>query len=156
VRALLERGYRVRALTRNPQSERAQKLAAEGVEVVKGDLGDPASLRPAVAGVDGVLSVTDFWEHGHDKEIAHGKNLADAAQAAGVKHFVFSSVGGADRAREGRPVPRSPPCTGGSRPTATTPTSPASAAATPSSPPSTPTSSAPGQTTRRGPPSNRL
>jgi uncharacterized protein YbjT (DUF2867 family) len=98
VRALLERGYTVRGLTRNPQSERAQKLAAAGVEVVKGDLGDPASLRAAVAGVHGVFSVTDFWEHGHDKEIAHGKNLADAAQAAGVEHFVYSSVGGADRA----------------------------------------------------------
>ena len=99
VRALLERGYSVRALTRHPESERAKKLAAAGVEVVKGDLGDPASLRAAVKGVQGVFSVTDFWEHGHDKEIAHGKNLADAAQAAGVKHFVYSSVGGADRAR---------------------------------------------------------
>lgn len=99
VRALLERGYSVRALTRHPESERAQKLAAAGVEVVKGDLGDPASLTAAVKGVDGVFSVTDFWEHGHDKEIAHGKNLADAAQTAGVKHFVYSSVGGADRAR---------------------------------------------------------
>jgi len=98
VRALLERGYSVRALTRHPESERAKKLAAAGVEVVKGDLGDPASLRAAVEGVHGVFSVTDFWEHGHDKEIAHGKNLADAAQAAGVKHFVYSSVGGADRA----------------------------------------------------------
>jgi uncharacterized protein YbjT (DUF2867 family) len=98
VRALLERGYSVRALTRKPDSERAQKLSAEGVKVVKGDLGDPASLRAAVEGVHGVFSVTDFWEHGYDKEIAHGKNLADAAQAAGVKHFVYSSVGGADRA----------------------------------------------------------
>ena len=98
VRALVERGYSVRALTRNPGSERAQKLAASGVEVVKGDLGDPASLRAAVKGAHGVFSVTDFWEHGHDKEIAHGKNLADAAQAAGVKHLFYSSVGGADRA----------------------------------------------------------
>jgi uncharacterized protein YbjT (DUF2867 family) len=100
VRALVERGYSVRALTRKPESERAQKLAAAGVEVVKGDLGDPASLAAAVKGVHGVFSVTDFWEHGHDKEIAHGKNLADAAQAAGVKHFVYSSVGGADRAAD--------------------------------------------------------
>jgi uncharacterized protein YbjT (DUF2867 family) len=97
-RALLDRGYSVRALTRNPDSEPAKKLAAAGMEVVKGDLGEPASLRAAVEGVHGVFSVTDFWEHGRDKEIAHGKNLADAAQAAGVKHFVFSSVGGADRA----------------------------------------------------------
>jgi len=98
VRALRDLGYPVRALTRRPESEKAQKLAAEGVEVVKGDLADPASLRAAVAGAYGVFSVTDFWEHGHDLEITHGKNLADAAQAAGVKHFVYTSVGGADRA----------------------------------------------------------
>jgi uncharacterized protein YbjT (DUF2867 family) len=101
LRALVERGYPVRALTRRPESEKAQKLAAmKGVTVVKGDLGDPASLATAVAGCYGVFSVTDFWEHGHDKEIAHGKNLADAAQAAGVKHFVYTSVGGADRATD--------------------------------------------------------
>jgi uncharacterized protein YbjT (DUF2867 family) len=98
VRALLERGYAVRALTRNPDSEKAQKLAAQGVQVVKGDLGDVASLRAAADGVHGVFSVTDFWEHGHDLEVTHGKNLADAAKAAGVKHFVYTSVGGANRA----------------------------------------------------------
>src|SRR5262245_61924354 len=86
LRALVERGYPVRALTRHPESDKAQKLAAmKGVTVVKGDLGDPASLKAAVVGVYGVFCVTDFWEHGHDKEIAHGKNLANAAHAAGVK-----------------------------------------------------------------------
>ena len=98
VRALLERGYKVRALTRHPEALKAQKLAALGVEVIQGDLNDPSSLAPAVAGAYGVFSVQDFWEHGREGEIRQGKNLADAAQAAGVKHFVYTSVGGADRA----------------------------------------------------------
>jgi uncharacterized protein YbjT (DUF2867 family) len=98
VRALLERGYKVRGLTRHPESEKAQALAKLGVTVVKGDLDDPATLAPALAGADGVFSVTDFWEHGYEGEVREGKNLADAAQAAGVKMFVYTSVGGADRA----------------------------------------------------------
>ncbi len=97
-RALLERGYVVRALTRHPESEKSQRLAALGAQLVKGDLNDPASLRAAVDGAFGVFSVQDFWEHGREGEIRQGNNLADAAQAAGVKHFVYSSVGGADRA----------------------------------------------------------
>jgi len=98
VRALLERGYKVRGLTRHPESEKARALAKLGVTVVKGDLADPASLAPAVAGAYGVFSVGDFWEHGYEGEVRQGKNLADAAQAAGVKMFVYTSVGGADRA----------------------------------------------------------
>jgi len=98
VRALLALGYPVRGLTRNLDSEKARALAALGVTLVKGDLDDPASLRAAVEGAFGVFSVTDFWEHGREGEIREGKNLADVAKAAGVKHFVFSSVGGADRA----------------------------------------------------------
>ena len=42
--------------------------------------------------------MTDFWQHGGELELAHGKSLADAAQAAGVQHFVSTSVGGANRA----------------------------------------------------------
>jgi uncharacterized protein YbjT (DUF2867 family) len=97
-RALLARGYTVRALTRHPESEKSQQLAALGAQLVKGDLNDPASLRAAVDGAYGVFSVGDFWEHGRDGEIRQGNNLADAAQAAGAKHLVYSSVGGADRA----------------------------------------------------------
>jgi uncharacterized protein YbjT (DUF2867 family) len=49
--------------------------------------------------VYGVFSVQNFWlpEVGYDGEIRQGKLLADAAKAAGVKHFVYSSVGAADR-----------------------------------------------------------
>ncbi len=96
-RELLSRGYKVRGLTRNPDSDRARAVAGLGAEMVKGDLGDRASLDRAVAGAYGVYAMTDFWEHGYKGEVQHGKNIADAARAAGVQHLVYSSVASADK-----------------------------------------------------------
>ena len=95
-RELVDRGYAVRGLTRNPDSERATALVKLGIDVVKGDFDDAASLAAAMDGVYGVFAVTNYWEHGFDREVAHGKQLVDAAEKAAVKHFVFSSVAGAD------------------------------------------------------------
>jgi uncharacterized protein YbjT (DUF2867 family) len=67
------------------------------VEVVQGDLEDPASLARAAVGVYGIYSVQDYWAVGAKREVQQGKNAADAAKKAGVKHFVYSSVGGAER-----------------------------------------------------------
>ena len=92
LRHLLARGWRVRALTRSPDSARARALAAVGVEVVGGDLDDRASLDSACRGVHGVFGVQDPWLHGVPREILQGKALADAAHQAGVRHFVYASV----------------------------------------------------------------
>jgi uncharacterized protein YbjT (DUF2867 family) len=96
-RSLLEGGWTVRALARDPGKPAAQALAAAGAEVVAGDLDDRASLDAALAGATAAYSVQNFWETGAEREVAQGIALADAALAAGVGHFVFSSVGGADR-----------------------------------------------------------
>lgn len=96
-RELLSRGYRVRGLTRNPDSERAQQLAGLGIEMVKGDFDDMDSLNRAAQGTYGVFSVQNFWEHGKQGEIRQGSNLADAARQAGVGHFVYTSVANADK-----------------------------------------------------------
>jgi uncharacterized protein YbjT (DUF2867 family) len=96
VARMLEKGWKLRALTRKPDSAPAQALAQQGVELVKGDLEDPASLDRAVQGMYGVFSVQD-GAVGAAREILQGKNMADAAKKAGVEHFVFNSVGGADR-----------------------------------------------------------
>jgi uncharacterized protein YbjT (DUF2867 family) len=53
-RHLLKDGWHVRALTRNAASKPAQALMASGVEVVQGDMGEAASLRPIFAGAYGV------------------------------------------------------------------------------------------------------
>lgn len=96
-RHLLAKGWQVRALTRDPNKPAAQALAVQGAEVVGGDLEDRASLDKVLGGVYGVFSVQQFWGIGPEGEIRQGKNLADAAKAAGVQHFVYSSVGGAER-----------------------------------------------------------
>src|SRR5229473_3096866 len=96
-RHMLSKGWKLRALTRDPGSHAARTLAQKGVEVVQGDLEDAASVARATAGVYGVYSVQDFWAVGAKREVQQGKNVADAAKKAGVKHFVYSSVGGAER-----------------------------------------------------------
>ena len=96
-RELIGRGYHVRALTRNPASDRAQALAALGIELVKGDFEDRKSLDRALRGAHGAFSVQDFWEHDYEGEVRQGKNFADAAKAADIQHLVYSSVGSAGK-----------------------------------------------------------
>jgi uncharacterized protein YbjT (DUF2867 family) len=97
IRHMLPNNWKLRALTRNADSNVSQRLARQGIEVVWGDLEDPASLEKVLQGVYGVYSVQDFWSVGARREVQQVKNLADAAKKAGVAHFVYSSVGGAER-----------------------------------------------------------
>lgn len=94
-RSLLRQGQRVRILTRNP--DKAAALAVAKAEVVKGDLTELASLQAAVQGVDGVFAMSTLFEAGMKAEVRQGTMIADAAQQAGVAHFVYTSVAGADR-----------------------------------------------------------
>lgn len=89
-RHLLAAGWRVRALVRDATTPTAAALAAAGAEVVRGDLDDRASLDAAIRGVYGVFSVQAAGAN----EVTQGKNVVDAAKAAGVQHLVYSSVGG--------------------------------------------------------------
>ncbi len=95
-RKLLEKGWAVRGLTRNPDSTKAKALAEAGAEMVQGDLEDRASLDAALAGVYGVYSFPNMAS-GLEGEIRQGKIMADAAKAAGVQHFLQASVGGVER-----------------------------------------------------------
>ncbi len=97
VRHLLKDGWKVRGLTRDPEKPEAKELKAMGVEVVQGDLDIPLSLEKPLEGCYGVFSVQQPWEHGPQDEINEGIILINAAQKAGVKHFVYTSVGSADK-----------------------------------------------------------
>jgi uncharacterized protein YbjT (DUF2867 family) len=91
-RHLLASGrFRVRALTRHPDSDKAKALAGAGAELARGDLSQPDSLSAALAGCEGVFGVTNFWEH-FAGEREQGRHLIDAAAAAGVQQLVFSSL----------------------------------------------------------------
>src|SRR5512145_1992688 len=98
-RKLLADGWKVRALTRDANKPAAQELASLGAEVVPGDMENRAELAAAFKGAYGVFSVQNFWLPGvgFEGEIRQGKNVADAARAAGVQHLVYSSVGAAHR-----------------------------------------------------------
>jgi uncharacterized protein YbjT (DUF2867 family) len=98
-RKLLEGGWKVRALTRDVNKPAAQELASLGAELVAGDMEDRAQLDAAFKDAYGVFSVQNFWlpNVGFEGEITQGKYVADAAKAAGVQHFVYSSVGAAQR-----------------------------------------------------------
>jgi uncharacterized protein YbjT (DUF2867 family) len=96
-RALAGKGFRLRGMTRKPDSEAAKATAGSGVTLVKGDLDDEASLRAALAGAWGVYAVQNTWEAGVQKEEEQGKRIAALAREAGVSHYVYSSVGSAHR-----------------------------------------------------------
>lgn len=94
---LLEQNkFAVRALVRNKMSDKAKALEESGAELTEGDFNNTASLEKALQNVHGVFSMQDF-KKGTDTEIAQGKALADAAKKTGVQHFVYSSVGSAER-----------------------------------------------------------
>jgi uncharacterized protein YbjT (DUF2867 family) len=88
--------FAVRAMVRDKTSDKAKTLEASGAELAEADFDNAASLEKALQNVHGVFSMQDF-RNGADKEIAQGKALADAAKKMGVIHFVYSSVGGAER-----------------------------------------------------------
>ncbi|KAE9362806.1 NAD(P)-binding protein [Stipitochalara longipes BDJ] len=107
--------WRVRGITRNPSSEAAKALAANGVEIVKGDLDDKSSLIAAFEGAAVIFSNTDFFLHlrsalmsgvpttgrtpnkyAYDREVEQGINIAEAAASPTVikalERFVLSSL----------------------------------------------------------------
>ncbi len=96
-RALAGQGFKIRALTRNPESDAAKALAATGAELVKGELDDEASLKAALTGAWGAYAVQNTWTAGVEGEEAQGHRFAKAARATGVQHFVYASVASADR-----------------------------------------------------------
>jgi len=104
-RSLLDQGFRVRALVRDGTKPAARALAGRGAELAPGDLDDAASLRRALEGVGGVFTYGVYSaQAAHEAgggnvagEVRQGCLLADLATEARVAHFVYGSVGSADR-----------------------------------------------------------
>jgi uncharacterized protein YbjT (DUF2867 family) len=90
---------RVRVLTRDPTSPKAQRLARLGVELASGDLDDAAAVEAALQGVSAAFLVqTIEGKGGVEAEERHGIAFAEAVKVAGGIHLVYSSVDGAERA----------------------------------------------------------
>jgi uncharacterized protein YbjT (DUF2867 family) len=88
---LLDRGYRVRALARNPDKLGGASWR-DRIEVVRGDLGDAESLGAAFDAVDVVYYLvhsmgtsSDFVE----EEARSARNVVAAAQGSAVQRFVY-------------------------------------------------------------------
>ena len=94
-RGLLERGHEVRAITRDPDSEKAKALAKTGATLVKAAMEDTAALRRALEGATSLFAVTTPFG-GTEAEVRQGISAAEAARAADV-HLLFNSVGSANR-----------------------------------------------------------
>ena len=91
---LLARGqFAVRAVTRDPNGQRAQALKAQGCQIVQGDLTKPNTLGQAFGGAYGAFLVTNFWDPGTGlQETVQGTRAVEAAKAAGVRHLVWSTL----------------------------------------------------------------
>lgn len=98
VRQLLPTHFnKIRAFTRDPAGKKAQAFLMTGVKLFKGNLDDTESLLAAMDGAYGVFCAINMMEGGVQKEEERGKRVADAVKKTGVRHFIYSSVGGAER-----------------------------------------------------------
>ena len=89
---LRKRGFKLRALVRDPGSKQARQLIEYGEKVFQGSLDDSDSLIRAMEGMYRVFSVQPYTAN----EIQQGAAVIEAARRQGVSHFVYSSVGSAD------------------------------------------------------------
>lgn len=85
--------FAVRAVTRDTQSDKAKALAAQGAEVVAGDIDDKQSVVNAMQGAYGAFCVTFFWAHfSPEKEMQEARRFAEAANETGVQHLIWSTL----------------------------------------------------------------
>ncbi|MDJ1481731.1 NmrA/HSCARG family protein [Cytophagaceae bacterium YF14B1] len=104
-RTLLQSGrYRVRGITRRVDSPVALSLVRQGAELVRLplDLGYKKEYVEAFRGSEGVFMMTPGIAPPATHEFALGKELADAANEAGVQHLIFSSLENVDKITEGK------------------------------------------------------
>jgi uncharacterized protein YbjT (DUF2867 family) len=83
----------VRAVTRDPESDKARQLAKMGAEVVAGDIDDRSSVSQAVQGAYGAYCVTFYWAHlDPEREYREAGTMAEAVREAGVQHVIWSTL----------------------------------------------------------------
>ena len=97
VDALLDEGATVRALVRDPLSEKAQALAARGVDLRQGDLDHVDTVSAAGAGATGAFILTSHFTTSVEAEIAQGMAVVEAFDGSDVPFIVYSSISDADR-----------------------------------------------------------
>lgn len=94
-RCLLERGLKVRIMTRSPGGTREWKKPY--VEVVRGDFDDYRTLQKAVRGIRCVFLMGTPYEYGPEREVDQCRSMVYACMEEGVPQIVYTSVCGANR-----------------------------------------------------------
>jgi uncharacterized protein YbjT (DUF2867 family) len=85
--------YTVRALVRDPASDKARALTVAGADVVRADIDDPLSLTRALDGAYGAFFVTFYWAHlSPEREKVEAANMARAARATRLEHVIWSTL----------------------------------------------------------------
>lgn len=99
VRELIAGGYKVRALVRDVR--RGERLESQGVELVKGDMTDPESLKEVTKGIETVINLVGVISGGEKVYRAvhteGTRNLTQAAKENGAKRFIYISANGASK-----------------------------------------------------------
>lgn len=93
-RHLLDNGHEVVGLTRDANSEKAQQLKSQGVNIVEGNLNDPSLFQSEMKKSDAIFFVQSL--QGKNSEIQQGKQFIDTITSFGINHLVYASVLGAD------------------------------------------------------------
>jgi len=102
VRLLRDRGLPVRAFVRLTSSYR--ELEERGAEIFIGNLKSDRDIQKACQGVRYIISAHGSGDSPEDVDYRANIDLIDAAKAAGVEHFTFISVLGADRPYDDAPT----------------------------------------------------
>ena len=85
--------FSCRAVTRDPNSDKAKELAKLGAELVVADIGDVESIKNALKDAYGAFFVTFYWSHfSPEREFNEVKNMAMAARKQGLKHAIWSTL----------------------------------------------------------------
>src|ERR1043166_6755055 len=85
--------FSVRAVSRDPDSDKAKELKRLGAEVVAGNVDDKDSVTKALKGAYGAYFVTFFWAHfSPEKEYEEAKTFAEAAKAMDIQHAIWSTL----------------------------------------------------------------
>lgn len=101
VEALLDKGWQVRAFTRNKENEKLARIESDKLDIFEGDLSNPESIARAMENQYGVYSVQPIIREDPEEELRQGKMIIEEAEDASVHFVVYSTAGGVNRDRTG-------------------------------------------------------
>jgi uncharacterized protein YbjT (DUF2867 family) len=93
VKQLVTAGWTVKALTRNPNSSKAQHVRDMGAELLQGDMSNQVELVKLFRHAYGVYSLQNPYLNSTEDEIRLGMNVNNAAAYCEVEHLVYASAG---------------------------------------------------------------